>query len=213
MKIVCFHGFNNDAASFAFMTKAFRERYADIADFYFINGPVIVDEKKIMPEGLLTSKGFNPPFRSWFIYDETFEGVRLAQMKKKPRLDMKEVEEEKKAGITYYPGLVYDGVEAGLKVLEKAIAEHGPFDGALGFSQGCWMIRGIFALTQVLHPEKYKHIQLPSFVISFSGAVIDKIPFLFDGKLYDHIAFKHSVDSMLLYGTSDPFFEFCGTEK
>lgn len=45
LKILCMHGFNNNKETFAFMTSAFRERYAHLADFIFAEGPYITNEE------------------------------------------------------------------------------------------------------------------------------------------------------------------------
>ena len=65
LKILCLHGFNNNAESFDYMTRGFRDTFKDYAEFHIIEGPFIIDQDVVPPEEQLVLKGFNPPFRSW----------------------------------------------------------------------------------------------------------------------------------------------------
>lgn len=50
------------------MTRGFREKFGDLADFYFIEGPFDVQDFEGSPEPGLLAKGFQPPFKEWVTF-------------------------------------------------------------------------------------------------------------------------------------------------
>ena len=58
LKILCLHGFNNTKEAFEFMTKGFRDLFSEMADFYFMDAPLVIDPAKMAPEPALVSRGF-----------------------------------------------------------------------------------------------------------------------------------------------------------
>ena len=86
-----------------------------------------------------------------------------------------------------------------------AIVNYGPFDGVLAFSQGSCLYRIFHAYTQIVNPEPFKEIQLPTFLLSFGGAVFPEYQIKILGKFYDHFDFKHAIDSLHIYGSQDQY--------
>lgn len=68
----------------------------------------------------------------------------------KPKVE--EIMEEKrqqglKEELTFKDMLMYRGIEGACEAIAEEILKHGPFDGVLGFSQGCTMFRLFNAYT------------------------------------------------------------------
>ena len=152
LKILCFHGFNNNKETFEFMTQAFREKFGHLAEFVILDGTFDIDVRYFPPEPVFLTKGFKPPFKSWFKF---FSNVDDSVFDDTMNVDFND---RFKLLITKDEYKVYRGVEESAEHILKAIAQHGPFDGFLGFSQGCAIIRSFIALTNEVDPESYKHI-------------------------------------------------------
>lgn len=66
LRILCLHGWNNNADVMKFQMQSFIKTFGDLVEFDFIDGPwEVVDDK---PEKFLVAKGFKPPFRGWTQY-------------------------------------------------------------------------------------------------------------------------------------------------
>ena len=66
LKILCLHGYNNNAETMKFMAAGVTFMMKDIAEFYYLDGPYQVDPLTKPGEPGLLKLGFKGPFNSWF---------------------------------------------------------------------------------------------------------------------------------------------------
>jgi hypothetical protein len=183
------------------MTQGFRDLIGGVAEFDFFEGPFEVNEDIIPPEPALIKRGFKTPFRAWF-YPIPAEGKQvedlIAEYLKSHNLPE---DLEARAAI---------GFEESVDALANKIRKDGPFDGVMSFSQGCAVFRTLNFFVKNIKPEKYKDVQLPKFVISQAGSVFIEYLALLDGKLYGPTDYKvKGVDSLHIFGSADPLYEYC----
>ena len=109
-RILCLHGYAQNADFFRQRTGALRKGLKSVADFSFVDAPHPATAEFLgdVPEERGSALG-------WFNVGETEPGAR-------PAISAN-----------------YVGVEAGLDRIKSAIEQDGPFDGILGFSQGATM--------------------------------------------------------------------------
>jgi predicted esterase len=119
-RVLCLHGYAQNAEFFRSRLGALRKALKSVvADFHFIDAPHAATAEFL---------GDVPEDRGaalgWFNPKETTKGARPAISRE------------------------YVGLEASLRAVRRAVEEHGPFDGVLGFSQG-----GTIAALCCLRPE------------------------------------------------------------
>ena len=109
-RILCLHGYAQNAEFFRARTGALRKALKAVAEFHFVDAPHPATAEFLgeVPEERGAALG-------WFNVGETAPGAR-------PAISTQ-----------------YVGVEATLECIRAAVEEHGPFDGVLGFSQGATM--------------------------------------------------------------------------
>jgi hypothetical protein len=67
LKILCLHGYNNNAETMKYMAEGLTSMMKDIADFHFLDGPFDVDSNIYPGEPGLLKLGFKGPFKKWFV--------------------------------------------------------------------------------------------------------------------------------------------------
>ncbi|TNV76126.1 hypothetical protein FGO68_gene3739 [Halteria grandinella] len=111
LQIVGLHGYNTNKDVFEFQSRQFREKFGDVMDFHFFEGPhMAVDE----PIQALVDRGFKPPFKSYLGLGEQLE------------LDESKVQER-------VASFRVTGLDLTISDFVEFSREHGPFDGALCF--------------------------------------------------------------------------------
>jgi Serine hydrolase (FSH1) len=115
------------------MTQGFREHFASLADFHFIDAPYDIDPEILPPEPALTQRGFLPPFKAWFM-PMPMNGKSVVDMVQEYADSHDPLPED----LEYHVSV---GIEKSVDLVADTIREHGPFDGALSFSQGCAVFR------------------------------------------------------------------------
>ena len=205
LKILCFHGFNNNIEVLRFMTQSFRDLFDEIADFHFIDAPYEIDESIIPAEPALAKLGFKGPFKAWF--------APIPINQKKVDKELKEYIETHEALPDGLKFRVSNGIEKSIDLVKETIEQHGPFDGVLSFSQGSAMFRIFNAMTQLIHADRYKNLEMPRFIISFAGAVFLEYLLHVDDRLYGPSdCLMTGIDSLHVYGLADPLVDHCRQE-
>ena len=98
-----------------------------------------------------------------------------------------------------------EGLEETLDYLTKYIKLHGPFDGALTFSQGQMLFRYLYRTIFLIDSDTHKSLQplFPSFIIAFGGPLFPWQSFLYRDTWYPEDGSLINVPSCHLYGTQD----------
>lgn len=118
-RVLCLHGFAQDAATFRAKTGAVRKQLRATCEFYFVDAPHDVTGA-FGREGELGASDASP--RAWFTSAENARANATTSTDEgwtRPAMSRE-----------------YDGWDASLDVLRENLRENGPFDGILGFSQG-----------------------------------------------------------------------------
>ena len=199
LKILCLHGYNNNAETMNFMAAGVTYMMKDIAEFYYLDGPYQVDPLTNPGEPGLLKRGFKGPFNKWFNQPQITPQIRKLMddyaANKPPYDDFSEY-------------VAYGGIEKSSNEIVNLSKKHGPFDGVLSFSQGSGMFRNFYLYTQILKKESYLDLQFPKFIISFSGAVFLGFLMVIEGKLYGPEDYQISgVNSLHFRGKKDPIFK------
>ena len=63
LRILCLHGYNNNAEILKFQMRNFIETFGDLVEFDFLDGPFEVLNEK--PLSYFVAKGISPPYRHW----------------------------------------------------------------------------------------------------------------------------------------------------
>ena len=63
LRILCLHGYNNNAAILKFQMRNFIETFGEFVEFGFLDGPFEVLNEK--PISTFVEKGITPPYRCW----------------------------------------------------------------------------------------------------------------------------------------------------
>eukprot|EP00698_Gefionella_okellyi_P004718 TRINITY_DN14313_c0_g1_i1.p1 TRINITY_DN14313_c0_g1~~TRINITY_DN14313_c0_g1_i1.p1 ORF type:complete len:244 (-),score=23.35 TRINITY_DN14313_c0_g1_i1:128-823(-) len=146
LRLLCLHGFRQNASSFRGRLAAFTKQLSSVAELIFADAPHVI-----------------PPLsQTTTPTDNATESVTSSQHSRRAWL------------IAHGPPMLDEtqyltqqfGWEQSLPVLQSIIREQGPFDGVLGFSQGAAVTSVLCALQQ-LQPEAF-----PSrfrFAVMFSG--------------------------------------------
>ena len=66
LKILCLHGYNNNAETMKYMAEGITGMMKDIAEFHFLDAPFEVDSQTVPGEPGLLKLGFKGPFKKWF---------------------------------------------------------------------------------------------------------------------------------------------------
>lgn len=109
LRILCLHGYRQNKDVFREKLGQFRKNLKQHAEFYFISAPHVVASKQNSTE--VPSSGLTDERSWWFTSEDNSYQSRI-------KTDF------------------CIGLEDSLNLVTKVIAEEGPFDGILGFSQG-----------------------------------------------------------------------------
>ncbi|XP_014663668.1 PREDICTED: ovarian cancer-associated gene 2 protein homolog [Priapulus caudatus] len=128
-KVLCIHGYRQNAKIFREKMGAFRKIMKSQAEFVFITAPNDVTE--ILPncENAESATAENDSNRGWWF--STREKSYRAQ-------DFTDID---------------DGFITSVDVIRAAFREHGPFDGVLGFSQGASMVSILCGMREQGDPD------------------------------------------------------------
>jgi len=120
LKILCLHGFYQNADVFRIKTGSFRKYYKQLADFEFLDAP-----HEVVGE-IFSRQSINNP------EDDTADNAdkAAANTDEGPHLAWWETVPD------WLTTQVYPGVEKSIEKVKRFVEEKGPFDGLLGFSQG-----------------------------------------------------------------------------
>ncbi|KAG1665064.1 hypothetical protein FOA52_012483 [Chlamydomonas sp. UWO 241] len=144
-RILALHGFRTSASVFSMqITMAgLKKELASVADVTYIDAPGPASG----PAYAEVLQFFEPPFFEWWNAVQTGTGeVASGQVG---------------------DGWTYQGLAASLEHLESYMAQHGPFDGLMGFSQGA-SVAGLIAMLQ--HTGKaFQHVPKLKFVVLLAG--------------------------------------------
>uniref|UniRef100_A0A0G4G556 Serine hydrolase domain-containing protein n=1 Tax=Chromera velia CCMP2878 TaxID=1169474 RepID=A0A0G4G556_9ALVE len=108
LRVVCLHGKWQNAESFRKKLGSFRKNLKSLVDFEFVNAPFLIREETAGDKTAADG-------------EEGEDGYEWFQKKKDPE----------SAGVVHY-----EGATEAVKAVRDFIADKGPFDGILGFSQG-----------------------------------------------------------------------------
>lgn len=149
LKILCLHGFRQNASSFKGRTASVAKKLKNIAELIFINAPhelpFIYQPPSADPNNCAPSqlqKSYSPPKScskkfAWFIAPNFNNSCSDWQMADTP-FDPLQYQQQ------------IDGFDISLEYLQNFVHKEGPFDGILGFSQGAAMVALVCAQQRVL---------------------------------------------------------------
>ncbi|KAK4476739.1 hypothetical protein RD792_015899 [Penstemon davidsonii] len=158
LRILCLHGFRQNASGFKGRTASLAKKLKNIAEFVFVDAPhELPFIYQHSSESVLTQQG--PPFKkcnkkfAWLV-DENYDGNTDTEweMAKIPFETLQYQQQTK-------------GFERSIEYLKTVFSQEGPFDGILGFSQGAAMAALVGAHSGKLEGE----IDNIRFVILCSG--------------------------------------------
>ena len=66
LKILCLHGYNNNAETMKYMAEGVTAMMKDIAEFHYLDAPFEVNAETEPGEPGLLKRGFKGPFKKWF---------------------------------------------------------------------------------------------------------------------------------------------------
>ncbi|XP_054857682.1 esterase OVCA2 [Eublepharis macularius] len=122
LRLLCLHGYRQDATSFRARSGALRKALRGRAELLTVDAPHVVAARAVEASLLEPTEGNG---RSWWFsspQERTFSALEEASSCK--------------------------GLEESLKAVAEAFAEYGPIDGLLGFSQGAALTAIVCALKQ-----------------------------------------------------------------
>ncbi|KAL6560628.1 hypothetical protein OROGR_004187 [Orobanche gracilis] len=159
LRILCLHGFRQNASSFKGRTSSFAKKLKNIAELIFVDAPHDLpfifqpspSNKKNPPDNCCNRKF------AWLVSPDYYDGKYDAEWK------MAEIP----FGSLQYQ-LQTEGFDKSTDYLKNIFSQEGPFDGILGFSQGAAMAALLSA-----HKEKLGDEMDFRFVILCSGFAVN----------------------------------------
>ena len=96
-----------------------------------------------------------------------------------------------------------------VEFLADVMAQQGPFDGILAFSQGGIIYRHFYRITQEIDAEKYRdRFVVPKFMISVASPVFPRMKFLYKNQEYPQLDTPYfDFPSVHLHGLKDTYFK------
>ncbi|KAL3638192.1 Rhodanese-like domain-containing protein 6 [Castilleja foliolosa] len=163
LRILCLHGFRQNASSFKGRTSSLAKKLKNIAEFIFVDGP---HELPFIYQPPLSDINQSPPDNhctrkfAWLVSTD---------------YDVSKYDDDWKMAKTPFDSLQYqqqtEGFDKSINYLKSIFSQAGPFDGILGFSQGAAM-----AALMGAHKEKLKGEIDFRFVILCSGFAVNMEP-------------------------------------
>jgi predicted esterase len=111
LKILCLHGFTQNAELFRSKTGALRQELKSVAELQYVDAPHVLPKRSDKPRVDAQGQVVEIVRRTWW-----FSGSR-------PQFDVE-----------------YPGFQESVDFLMAVLGDQGPFDGILGFSQGAWLL-------------------------------------------------------------------------
>lgn len=144
LRILCIHGYRQNAQSFREKTGAFRKITKNQAELVFLSAPNLVPPHKTEDGESETENHKDLDERGWWFSreDDYFKAQDKTNCAK--------------------------GYEKSLEVVKQAFLEKGPFDGVLGFSQGAALVSLLCSL-QELKPDGPIKFDFAILVASFKS--------------------------------------------
>lgn len=133
LRVLCFHGFRTNSKILQDQTRDLQRLLGPRAEFVFLNGPL--EAKAESDPTVERVYAEHKPFYEWW-RQQTPDGVDLTDA-----IIAAQIIQEKTAG-RHGPDrafLQYEGLEDTMKLVHEQVQRQGPFDIALGFSQGSLM--------------------------------------------------------------------------
>ncbi|GIY44031.1 hypothetical protein CDAR_262641 [Caerostris darwini] len=124
LKILCLHGYRQDADSFKDKIGGFKKSIKNIAELVFINAPHEITTEFCMTDNVEDGATIPKKGRSWWFCDDSND------FNSRTKCDEAQ------------------GFQKSLDVVNEAFKSQGPFDGILGFSQGGALAALICALKE-----------------------------------------------------------------
>jgi hypothetical protein len=168
LNIVGLHGYNTNKEVFEFQSRQFKERFGDVMDFHVFEGPHLAKDEPIQA---LVDRGFKPPFKSYLGLGEQLE------------LDETKVQER-------VASFRITSIDVTINKFAEFSREHGPFDGALCFSQGSIFFRHMYRVVNDIDKETWapifseEKVNMPSFIINIGGPFFPKSEILYKDVSY-----------------------------
>ncbi|TNV76133.1 hypothetical protein FGO68_gene15629 [Halteria grandinella] len=189
LNMVCLHGKNTSKAIFEFQSRTFREKFGDVIDFHILEGPHNEVEP---PLQVFLDRGFQAPFKSYYYTKEHLGEEPLCPFDKSANHSV-------------------GGLEESIKSYVDFSKEHGPFDGALTFSQGGLFARHMHRIVNTIDREywephfAHERVKLPKFLITFGGPFFPKQEIDYKEKRYKQFDYKFDLESCHFYGKKDDY--------
>lgn len=127
LRVLCLHGFRTNTDVMRAQTQGIRDALGDNAEFVFVNGPF--ESRGDTDEVIKKRYGADAVFYEWW-QARYLEKEEIADLSAQP--NPPETKEKW--------NLVFEDIDAALEYMLETIARLGPFDIALGFSQGSIML-------------------------------------------------------------------------
>ncbi|KAK9673374.1 hypothetical protein RND81_12G163600 [Saponaria officinalis] len=167
LRILCLHGFRQNASSFKGRTASLAKKLKSMAELVFVNAPhelpFIYQSTNFLNDSISSPPQHEPPPTG--TCNKKYAWLVSPDFRSKKENDWEKIS-------TPFDPLQYqhqtEGVEESLSFLKSVFAKEGPFDGVLGFSQGA-------AMTALLCAQKSKNVSGLNFrfVIMCSGFAIN----------------------------------------
>ncbi|XP_041948315.1 esterase OVCA2 [Alosa sapidissima] len=126
LRVLCLHGYRQNAVSFREKTGALRKLLKNRVELVYITAPLEVPSQLDNAQGCgQAGEVTAEALRGWWFSDGQQRSFHAGQ----------ECEES-------------EGLEASVEVVRAAVREQGPFDGVLGFSQGAALVAMLLALQE-----------------------------------------------------------------
>ncbi|TYZ63264.1 hypothetical protein PybrP1_009455 [[Pythium] brassicae (nom. inval.)] len=142
LRVLCLHGFRTNTDVMRTQTQGMRDALGPHAEFVFVNGPF--PSGGTTDEVILRKYGADAQFFEWwqvrYLDTEEIADLSAAQPKVwQARVATAKSKAESGDSENKWT-LHFDNIEESLEYIMAQIAQHGPFDIALGFSQGAIML-------------------------------------------------------------------------
>eukprot|EP00347_Sterkiella_histriomuscorum_P003042 403365813 len=183
LKIICFHGYNNNGKVMEYQSRHLRKYLENVADFHFIDSPHLLEETLQAPRGL-AERGFYPPFRSWMQIGRHIKNEQTGYVQRVKNLEI-------------------FGVEESVQHTVQQFKDHGPFDGVMSFSQGAIFFRHFYRIVKELDQSLLHQTEIPKFTISVGGPYFTQHQVNYKQIKFNQFDYKYDIDSLHIYGDQD----------
>ena len=146
LNILCLHGYGGNSAVFEHQSRIFRKTFAGSMSFHILQAPAEVNDQPVPP--VYAARGLLPPYFGWYRIGQSSSNehgqhelkVSTPALPLAPTCLLRIASQVKFSNIRQDEHVSF-GIEASLQLLAHTLTTHGPFDGALCFSQGGIFLR------------------------------------------------------------------------